>query len=354
MVEKARPSVSINNRRIGADFAPYIVAEMSGNHNGSLQRALETIDQAKAAGADSLKIQTYRADTITIDHDGPEFMVEGGLWDGQKLFDLYNEAHTPWEWHEAIFARGREIGLTIFSSPFDFSAVDLLEDLGAPAYKIASPELIDLPLIARAAATGKPLVLSTGMATLDEISDAVEMARSSGCSELIVLHCTSSYPSELADANLTTIGEISRRFDVVTGLSDHSLGTFLAPLAVAAGASVIEKHFTLDRADAGVDSAFSIEPQELAELVANAKMAHSSLGRVAFEPLASETSSYRNRRSLFVVQAVRKGDQFSDRNVRSIRPGNGIKPKHLFEVHGRRATRDIAYGEPLAWDMVSE
>lgn len=347
-----RPVLSIAGRRIGNDEPPYIVAEMSGNHNGDINRAFRILEAAKQAGADAVKIQTYRADTITIDHDGPEFIVKGGLWDGRRLYELYQEAHTPWEWHEAIFEHARKIGITVFSSPFDPTAVDFLESLGAPAYKIASPELIDLALIRKVARTGKPIVMSTGMATLEEIGEAIEAARGSGAEEIVVLHCTAAYPTPPEEANLATLAEISRRFNVVVGLSDHTLGTIVSALAVGLGAAFIEKHFTLARADGGVDSAFSLEPTELAELVAMARIAHVAVGAPAFEPTQSEDIVLKNRRSLYVVAPIANGETFTEANVRSIRPGKGLKPKFLDAVLGRRATRNIAFGEPLDISMV--
>ncbi len=347
-----QPTLSIAGRRIGPTEPPYIVAEMSGNHNGDINRTFRIIEAAKMAGADAVKLQTYRADTITIDHTGPEFLVRGGLWDGRRLYELYEEAHTPWEWHEAIFEHGRKIGITVFSSPFDESAVDFLESLGAPAYKIASPELIDLPLIRKVARTGKPIVMSTGMATLEEIAEAVEAARGAGATDIVVLHCTAAYPAPPEEANLATIAQIAERFDVVVGLSDHTLGTVVSAIAVGVGACFIEKHFTLSRAEGGVDSAFSLEPAELATLVTTARIAHVAIGAPAFEPTRSEEIVLKNRRSLYVVAPVAKGGAFTKMNVRSIRPGNGLKPKFLDVVLGRRAVRDLAFGEPLEASMV--
>lgn len=345
-------TVTIAGRRIGPDHPPYIVAEMSGNHNGDIQRAFRILDAAKAAGADAVKIQTYRADTITIDHSGPGFVVDGGLWDGRRLFELYQEAHTPWDWHEPIFEHGRKIGITVFSSPFDATAVDLLEGLGAPAYKIASPELIDLPLIRCVARTGKPILMSTGMATLEEIAEAVEAARGAGATEIVVLHCTAAYPAPPEEANLATIAEIARRFDVIAGLSDHTLGTVVPGIAIALGADVIEKHFTLERAEGGVDSAFSLEPAELAELVRNSRIARRTVGVPAFAPTASEATVLKNRRSLYVVAPIAQGEVFTPQNVRSIRPGLGMKPKHFEAVLGHRAARDLAFGEALDPSMI--
>lgn len=344
--------INIDGREIGAGCPPYIVAEMSGNHNHDLARALKIIDAAKAVGADAVKLQTYRADTITIDHHGDEFIVKGGLWNGRRLFELYEEAHTPWEWHAPIFEHARRIGITVFSSPFDDTAVDFLEEHGAPAYKIASPELIDLPLIRKVARTGKPIVMSTGAATLEEIAEAIQAARDAGATELVVLHCTAAYPAPPEEANLASIKALAERFNVVAGLSDHTLGTTVSALAVGLGASFIEKHFTLARADGGVDSAFSLEPKELGELVTTARIAQAAVGTPTFGPTASEASVLRNRRSLYIVKPIAKGAVLSLDNIRSIRPANGLKPKHLDAVLGRRATRDLAFGEPLGLDMI--
>ena len=345
-------AVLINGRSIGNDSLPYIVAEMSGNHNHDLNRALKIVDAAKAAGADAVKLQTYRADTITIDHDSDEFMVKGGLWDGRRLYELYEEAHTPWEWHKPIFDHAKKIEITVFSSPFDATAVDFLEELDAPAYKIASPELVDFPLIQRVAKTGKPIILSTGAATLLEIEEAIEVARMAGARELIVLHCTAAYPAPPEEANLATISELARRFNVVTGLSDHTLGTTVASMAAGLGASFIEKHFTLSRSDGGVDSAFSLEPQELKKLVSTTRIARAAVGAPMFEPTKSESSVIRNRRSLYAVKPIAKGEFFTTENVRSIRPANGLHPKYFNFVIGGHASRDVAFGEPLTLEMI--
>lgn len=344
--------VNIAGRRIGPGEPTYIVAEMSGNHNGDINRALQILDMAKKAGADAVKLQTYRADTITIDHNSPEFMLNGGLWDGRRLYDLYEEAHTPWEWHAAIFEHAKQIGITVFSSPFDPTSVDFLENLGAPAYKIASPELIDLPLIQLVAKTGKPIVMSTGMATLEEIEEAIAAAHQGGATEIIILHCTSAYPAPIEESNLATISEIARRFSVVVGLSDHTPGTVTSIAAVSLGASFIEKHFTLSRADGGVDSSFSLEPAEFSELVTSARMAQNAIGSPAFEPTQSEQQVLKNRRSLYAVTSIAKGELFSEENVRSIRPGYGLKPKYLYSILGRQATRNINFGEPLDFSMI--
>lgn len=346
--------VTINGRIIGPGHPPYVVAEMSGNHNQNLDRALSIIEAAKRAGADAVKLQTYRPDTITIDSDREEFMVRGGLWDGWRLFDLYEEAHTPWDWHLPIFEHARKLGITVFSSPFDPTAVDFLEDLGVPAYKIASPELIDLPLIRKVATLGKPMILSTGAATLEEIAEAVETARSAGCNDLILLHCTAAYPAPPEEANLATLQDLSKKFDVVVGLSDHTLGTHVASLAVGLGANFIEKHFTLARADGGVDSVFSLEPAELAELVRSARLAQLALGTPTFGPTKSERGVLINRRSLYVVRPILKGEIFTVDNIRSIRPSNGLKPKFYQSVLGKVAAKDIDYGEPLLWSMIAD
>lgn len=346
--------INIDGRLIGQDCSPYIVAEMSGNHNHDLSRALRIIDAAKACGADAVKLQTYRADTITIDHHGDEFIVKGGLWNGRRLFELYEEAHTPWEWHAPIFEHARRIGITVFSSPFDHSAVDFLEELGAPAYKIASPELIDLPLIRKVARTGKPIVMSTGAATLEEIEEAIQAARDAGATQLVVLHCTAAYPAPPEEANLSTIKALAERFNVVAGLSDHTLGTTVSAIAVGLGASFIEKHFTLSRADGGVDSAFSLEPHELTELVTTARVAHAAVGKPTYGPTASEASVLRNRRSLYVVKPIVKGELLTPENIRSIRPANGLKPKYFDAVIGQCAARDLAFGEPLSFEMIEQ
>jgi pseudaminic acid synthase len=346
--------ITIDGRKIGAGYAPYIVAEMSGNHNHDLNRALAIIDAAKASGADAVKLQTYRADTITIDHHGDDFIVKGGLWNGRRLYELYEEAHTPWEWHAPIFEHARQIGITVFSSPFDHTAVDFLEELGAPAYKIASPEIIDLPLIRKVARTGKPIVMSTGAATLEEIEEAIQAARDEGATKLVVLHCTAAYPAPPEEANLATIKLLNDRFNVVAGLSDHTLGTTVSAIAVGFGANFIEKHFTLARADGGVDSSFSLEPAELAELVRTSRIAHAAVGKPTFGPTESEASVLGNRRSLYVVKPILKGQMLTLDNIRSIRPAKGIKPKHLDAVLGRRALRDLAFGEPLNFEMIGD
>jgi N-acetylneuraminate synthase len=342
-------SVTINGRPIGPGHPPYLIAEMSGNHNGELSRALALVEATAAAGADAVKLQTYTADTITIDHDGPGFRLEGGLWKGRTLHDLYREAHTPWEWHEPLFARARELGLTIFSSPFDDTAVELLERLEAPAFKIASFEIVDLPLIRRAARSGKPLIISTGLATLGEVADAVEAA---GDVPLVLLHCVSGYPTPPEDCNLRTIPHLSEAFGLPVGLSDHTHGVSVPVAAVALGATVIEKHFTLSRADGGVDSDFSLEPAEFKAMAEATRAAWAALGRVSYGVEPSEAGGRDYRRSLYVVADIAAGEALTAANIRSIRPGFGMAPKHLPELIGRRAGRDLKRGEPLRWDML--
>lgn len=342
----------INGRPVGPKHPPYVVAEMSGNHNGEIARALSLIDAAKEAGADAVKIQTYRADTITIDHDAPEFIIEKGLWAGRRLFELYEEAHTPWEWHEELFDHARKIGITLFSAPFDPTAVELLQGLDCPAFKIASPEIVDHDLIERCARTGKPQVISTGMASFEEIEEAVAVARGAGAKDILVLHCISGYPTPVDQANLATIPDLASRLDVAIGLSDHTMDTVVAEAAVAMGAVLVEKHFTLRRADGGVDSAFSLEPEELATLVRNLRAVFDARGTPNYRPTDAEKEMLSMRRSLYVVADVAAGETLTEANVRSIRPANGLPPKYLRQVIGRTAVRDLKRGEPLAADMV--
>ncbi|EGF92293.1 pseudaminic acid synthase [Asticcacaulis biprosthecium C19] len=344
--------VTIAGRKIGREHEPYIICELSGNHNGSLDRALLLIDAAAETGCDAIKIQTYTADTITMKCDRPEFFLHGGLWDGYSLYDLYQEAHTPWDWHPALFERAAKRGVTLFSSPFDDTAVDLLDDLKAPAFKIASFELVDLPLIAYAAAKGKPLIMSTGMANHAEIEAAVKTAREHGTGEIVLLHCVSEYPSRIEDANVRTVPDLADKFGCVSGLSDHTFGTAASVASVALGGSVIEKHFTLARADGGPDSGFSLEPSEFTALVKDCKDAWRAVGRVHYDTLGSERASKSVRRSLYVTADVRKGEAFTKDNVRSIRPGLGLPPGRLWDVLGKPAARDLERGEPLSDDMV--
>jgi pseudaminic acid synthase len=342
-------TIEISGRKIGADYPPYVIAEMSGNHNGELSRAYRLMEAAKNAGADAVKLQTYTADTITIDHAGPGFVIEGGLWNGRRLYELYQEAHTPWEWHPALFAKGAELGITVFSSPFDPTAVDLLESLGAPAYKIASFEIVDTPLIRYAARTGKPLIISTGMADDSEVADAVAAAGRGG---LALLHCVSGYPTPVADANLRRIPKIASRYNCPVGLSDHTPGIEAAVASIALGACIIEKHLTLARADGGPDAAFSLEPAELAALVNGVRTAHAALGRAEYGHANSEQGNMIYRRSLYAVADIAQGETLTHYNVRSIRPGYGLAPKHLPDLLGKRARCDIGRGTPLSFDLV--
>jgi N-acetylneuraminate synthase len=345
----------IAGRPVGPGAQPYIVAEMSGNHNGDLGRAMEIIRAIGQSGADAVKIQTYTADTITIDHDGPEFRIEtGGLWDGRSLYDLYDEAHTPWDWHQAMFDCARDAGVTLFSAPFNHSAVDFLEDLACPAYKIASFEIVDLPLIEKVAATGKPLIISTGMADMQEIRDAVAVARKAGATEIAVLHCVSGYPTPDSESNLATIPHLAEELGVQIGLSDHTLGTAVPVAAVALGATIIEKHVTLRRSDGGPDAAFSLEPDELAEMVNSCRIAGQALGKAGYLRKPSEEKNSVFRRSLYVVSNIRAGETFQSHHIRSIRPGYGLPPKYIEEIIGRTAATDLKYGTALKWDMIAD
>ncbi|WP_394128831.1 pseudaminic acid synthase [Shewanella maritima] len=343
--------MKIANRNIGPSEPPFIIAEMSGNHNGDINRAIALIHEAKKAGADAVKLQTYTADTITINHDSEEFMISGGLWDGSKLYDLYEKAHTPWDWHAQLFEEADKAGIIIFSSPFDPTAVDFLEELNAPAYKIASFELVDIPLIEKVASTGKPIIMSTGNACLGEIELAVTAARNAGAKDIALLHCTSGYPTPASQANISTMAVIRDTFQCQVGLSDHTLDIGVSVAAVALGASIIEKHFTLSRADGGPDSAFSLEKQELKQLVDNCQMAYQSIGHPNFISTEAERQTKCHRRSLYVTKAVAKGEKLTASNVRSIRPSNGLSPKHYHTVLGQTALRDLQFGEPLDWTM---
>ncbi|WP_085301678.1 pseudaminic acid synthase [Colwellia polaris] len=345
--------VEIDNRKIGPDFPPYIIAELSANHNGDINRAFQILEMAKRCGADAIKLQTYTQDTLTIDCDKPDFRIEGGLWDGRTLYDLYTEAHMPWDWHKPLFAKAKELGITIFSSPFDTTAVDLLEELGAPAYKIASFEAIDLPLIEYVAKTGKPLIISTGMANKEEIQEAVETAKNAGCNELVVLHCVSGYPAPSGDYNLATIPDMAQRFDVLTGLSDHTIDNTTAIASVVLGACLIEKHVTLDRNGGGPDDSFSLEEPELFQLCRDAKIAWEALGKVNYERKESEKGNLVFRRSLYVVKDVKAGEIFTHENIRSIRPGYGVPPKNIERFLGKKAEKTIKMGTPLSNDHIA-
>ena len=346
--------LQLGDRQIGRERPPFVVAEMSGNHNQSLERALEIVEAAANAGAHGLKIQTYTADTMTLDLDEREFHISdsANLWTGNSLYKLYAQAHTPWEWHRPILDRARALGMIPFSTPFDDTAVAFLESLDVPCYKIASFENTDLPLIRRVAATGKPVIISTGMATLEELDESVRAAREAGCSDLVLLRCTSTYPANPENTNILSIPDLRQRYDCEVGLSDHTMGIGVAVASVALGATVIEKHFTLRRADGGVDSAFSMEPEEMRQLVMETERAWLSLGRVTYGPVGPEKASLQFRRSLYVVKDLRAGDLLAPENIRAIRPGLGLPPKFYEQILGRRAKRDIARGTALSWDLV--
>ena len=348
------PKISIAGRPIGPDYAPYIIAELSANHNGKLETALKIIEEAKKAGADAVKLQTYTADTITLDSDAEEFQIHGGLWDGKNLYQLYKEAQMPWEWHATLFEHARKLGITIFSSPFDNTAVDLLESLNAPAYKIASFEAVDLPLIKYVASTGKPMIISTGMADAEEIQEAIDAAHEGGCKELAILHCVSGYPAPAEDYNLRTIPDMMNRFGLVTGLSDHTLDNTTAIASVVMGASVIEKHFTLDRSGGGPDDSFSLEPAELAALCRDSKTAWASLGQVDYGRKSSEQGNVKFRRSLYFVKDLKAGDVITADAVRSVRPGFGLPPKYLHEIIGQRVKKDILANTATSLDILSQ
>ena len=346
-------AIQIGVRWIGLNHPPLVIAEMSGNHNQSLDRALAIVDAAAEAGAHALKLQTYTAETITLNVRGGDFEIreQGSLWDGQNLHDLYTKAHTPWDWHEPIMERARQHGMLCFSSPFDESAVDFLEELGAPAYKIASFENNHLPLIRKAAATGKPLIISTGMASLGELEQAVAAAREAGCRDLVLLKCTSTYPATPANTNIRTIPHLRELFGCQVGLSDHTMGVGVAVASVALGATVIEKHFTLSRAEGGVDSAFSLEPQELAALVQESERAWQALGQVRYGPTEAERKSLQFRRSIYVSADIAAGETFTADNIRIVRPGFGLPPSQLETVLGRRLRSSVVAGTPVTWDL---
>lgn len=346
--------MQIAHQSIGPTQPPYVIAELSANHNGNLERALAIMTAAKEAGASAVKLQTYRPDTITLKSERPEFQIHGGLWDGHSLYDLYEWAHTPWEWHQALFAKGRELGLTVFSSPFDFSAVDLLESLDCPAYKIASFELVDLPLIRCAAQTGKPLIMSTGMANEAEIAAAVEMALKHGNGQLALLHCVSGYPAPAAEYNLRVIPMLRQRFGIEVGLSDHTLGSATAIAATALGATLIEKHFTLARADGGPDCAFSMEPAELAELVASVNTAQAALGVADYQLTPSEQGNRAFRRSLYLVKEIAAGERLTEAHIKSVRPAIGLPPADYDRLLGKRVTRDMSANQPLDWEWIAQ
>ena len=348
-------SIRIGERDVGRNFAPFIIAEMSGNHNQSLARALEIVEAAARSGAHALKIQTYTPDTMTIDLDEGDFHISDpdSPWAGESLYRLYAQAHTPWEWHEQIFDRARELGLIPFSTPFDDTAVDFLEQLDVPCYKIASFENTHLPLVRRVASTGKPMIISTGMATVAELDETVSTARDAGCKDLALLKCTSTYPASPVNTNIVTIPHLRDLFDCEVGLSDHTLGVGVSVAGVALGATIIEKHFTLRRQDGGVDSAFSMEPSEMAQLVLETERAWQALGSVTYGPTEAERQSTCFRRSLYVVENIRAGDTLSEQNVRAIRPGRGLPPKYFEVLMGRTVNRDVPRGTPVSWDILA-
>jgi len=348
-------SIRIGERNVGRDFAPLVIAEMSGNHNQSLSRAIEIVEAAARAGAHALKIQTYTPDTMTIDLDEGDFHIANpdSPWAGESLYHLYAQAYTPWEWHEQIFDRARELGLIAFSTPFDETAVDFLEQLDVPYYKIASFENTHLPLVRRVAATGKPVIISTGMASVAELDETVRAAREAGCRDLALLKCTSTYPATPAQTNIVTIPHLRELFDCEVGLSDHTMGVGVSVASVALGATIIEKHFTLRRQDGGVDSTFSMEPPEMAQLVLETERAWQALGSVTYGPTEAERQSTQFRRSLYVVDDMKAGDTLSTQNVRAVRPGRGLPPKYLEALLGRRVTRDVRRGTPVTWDILA-
>ena len=351
---RSKPTISIAGKKIGQDHGPYVIAEMSANHNGKFDTAMKIIEEAKKAGADAVKLQTYTADTITLNSDAEEFQIHGGLWDGQTLYQLYQEAHMPWEWHKPLFEHARKLGITIFSSPFDNTAVDLLEDLDAPAYKIASFEAVDLPLIKYVAGTGKPMIISTGMADAEEIQDAIDAAYEGGCRQVALLHCVSGYPAPAIDYNLRTIPDMIERFGVVTGLSDHTLDNSTAFASIALGASIIEKHFTLDRSAGGPDDSFSIEPEELAILCKGSRSVWESLRKVDYGCKPSEKGNLKFRRSLYFVKDMLAGEVITRDAVRSVRPGFGMAPKYLDQLIGRQVLRNIEKNTPITFDLINK
>jgi pseudaminic acid synthase len=346
--------ITIDGREIGNSFSPYIIAEMSANHNGDINNAYKIIDMAKSSGADCIKLQTYTPDTLTIDSELPDFQLTEGLWAGQSLYELYKGAFMPWEWHQPLFDYAKKIGITIFSSPFDNTAVDLLEDLNTPAYKIASFEAVDLPLIKYVAQTGKPMIISTGMADAQEIQEAIEAAREGGCKELAILHCVSGYPAPAADYNLRTLVDMRQKFDLVTGLSDHTIDNTTAITSVALGASIIEKHVTLDRNGGGPDDSFSLESEGLKELCTGAKTAWESLGKVNYGRKSSEQANVKFRRSLYFVKDIKEGEVITAEHVRSIRPGFGIAPKYYDSLMGRRVSKDVKKGIAVNWKLIKK
>ena len=346
------PNIEILGRLISVDYPPYVIAEMSANHNGKIETAFRIIEEAKIAGADAVKLQTYKPDTITLNCHTEDFQIHSGLWKGKTLYELYAEAHMPWEWHKPLFEYARKLGITIFSSPFDSTAIDLLEDLNTPAYKIASFEAVDLPLIKYAAGTGKPMIISTGMANAEEIQEAIDAAHAGGCKQLAILYCVSGYPAPAADYNLRTIPDMIERFGLVTGLSDHTLDNTTAIASVTLGACIIEKHFTLNRDGGGPDDSFSLEPKEMAALSFGVKTAWHALGEAGYGSKPSEQGNVKFRRSLYFVRQVDEGGLITNNDIRSVRPGYGLPPKHYNDVLGRRVSRTVKVGDPVSWSVL--
>jgi len=346
--------ISIDGRKIGKDFDPYIIAEMSANHNGNINNAYSIIKMAKQSGADCVKMQTYTPDTLTLDSKLPDFQLTDGLWSGQSLYQLYQKAYTPWEWHDSLFEYARKIGITIFSSPFDNSAVDLLEHLNTPAYKIASFEAIDLPLIKYVASTGKPMIISTGMADAYEIQEAIDTAKENGCNELAILHCVSGYPAPAEDYNLNTLIDMQQRYELVTGLSDHTINNSIAITSIAMGASIIEKHVTLDRLGGGADDSFSLEEEDLTKLCEETKLAWRALGNIDYGIKSSEKKNIKFRRSLYFVKDMQLGDTITYENIKSIRPGFGLSPKNIEILIGKKIKKTIKAGTKTSWDIIED
>ncbi|MAS50313.1 MAG: pseudaminic acid synthase [Chloroflexi bacterium] len=351
---KNKRYIEIEGTKIGKEFPPYLIAEMSANHNGNINTAKEIIKSAKESGASAVKLQTYKPETITLDLKNSDFILKGGLWDGRSLFDLYKEAHMPWEWHSDLFDYAKELGITIFSSPFDFSAVDLLEDLNTPAYKIASFEVTDLRLIKYIASTRKPLIISTGMANKEEIQEAIDVANESGCDQIAILHCVSGYPAPSSDYNLATLLDLSKQFNKVVGLSDHTLDNVTAIASIALGSSIVEKHFTLDRELGGPDSDFSLEPRELKILADSLNNAWEAIGNINYDLKSSEESNVKFRRSIYFVKDLKAGEVITEECLRSVRPGYGLPTKYFDSLIGKKIKKDVVYGTPTSFELIED
>ena len=351
---KNKRYIEIEGTKIGKEFPPYLIAEMSANHNGNINTAKEIIKSAKESGASAVKLQTYKPETITLDLKNSDFILKGGLWDGRSLFDLYEEAHMPWEWHSDLFDYAKELGITIFSSPFDFSAVDLLEDLNTPAYKIASFEVTDLRLIKYIASTRKPLIISTGMANKEEIQEAIDVANESGCDQIAILHCVSGYPAPSSDYNLATLLDLSKQFNKVVGLSDHTLDNVTAIASIALGSSIVEKHFILDRELGGPDSGFSLEPRELKILADSLNNAWEAIGNINYDLKSSEESNVKFRRSIYFVKDLKAGEVITEECLRSVRPGYGLPTKYFDSLIGKKIKKDVVYGTPTSFELIED